>query len=176
MFQSEKQKKLSKVVFGIYVVLLVWLILFKLELNIFQCFNLRREINLIPYSYIANAWTNVQIKETVYNILIFVPLGTYVAFFKKEWNVFKKIGLIAGISLAFEILQFIFGLGGSDITDIINNTLGGAFGLLFASFLNLVFKKNSVKIVNAVGLTIEIIALGLYVYTTAWNMMYNPSF
>ena len=70
MFQSEKQKKLSKVVFGIYAVLLAWLILFKLELNIFQCFNFRREINLIPYSYIAKAGSNVQIKQTVYNLLL----------------------------------------------------------------------------------------------------------
>ena len=176
MFQSEKQKKLSKVVFGIYAVLLAWLILFKLELNIFQCVNFRREINLIPYSYIAKAGSNVQIKETVYNILIFVPLGTYVAFFKREWNVFKKIGLIAGISLAFEILQFIFGLGGSDITDIINNTLGGVIGLLFAGFLNLVFKKKSVKIVNAVGLTIEVLAISIYSYVTIWNMIYTVNY
>lgn len=42
-----------------------------------------------------------------------------------EWAFLKKFAPIAGVSLLFEVLQFIFAIVGTDITDFIGNTLGG---------------------------------------------------
>ncbi|MFK4934083.1 VanZ family protein [Lactococcus formosensis] len=47
-------------------------------------------------------------------------------------------GAIFLVSLFVEILQFIFGIGATDITDIITNTSGGLIGLL----LYHAFQKN----------------------------------
>ncbi|MEN2256314.1 VanZ family protein (plasmid) [Paraclostridium benzoelyticum] len=55
---------------------------------------------------------------------------------------YKKILPIFGVSLLFEITQFIFGLGASDITDLINNTLGGAIGILIYFILIKIFKSD----------------------------------
>jgi glycopeptide antibiotics resistance protein len=49
---------------------------------------------------------------------------------------------IFGVSILFEIIQFIFGLGASDITDLINNTLGGVIGILIYFILNKIFKSD----------------------------------
>lgn len=42
----------------------------------------------------------------------------------------KKIVPIAMVSLLFEIVQYIFAIGVTDITDFIGNTLGGVIGIV----------------------------------------------
>ncbi|WP_077321376.1 VanZ family protein [Virgibacillus proomii] len=47
----------------------------------------------------------------------------------------KKLGYIFLFSLSLEVCQYIFGLGATDITDIVTNGTGGFFrGLLFTLF------------------------------------------
>lgn len=50
---------------------------------------------------------------------------------KPNWSFLKNITVIAGVSLLFEGLQFIFAIGASDITDFMGNTLGGIIGVEF---------------------------------------------
>jgi glycopeptide antibiotics resistance protein len=60
----------------------------------------------------------------------------------------KKIALIAGVSLLFEVVQFIFAIGGSDITDLMGNTLGGIIGVgVYIVFCKL-FSTKANKILN----------------------------
>ena len=73
--------------------------------------------------------------------------------------------IIAGVSLLFELAQFAFGIGGSDITDLISNTLGGAIGIgLYAALFRLL-KEKTHKVLNIVGLigTIGVVLLVLFV-------------
>ena len=46
-----------------------------------------------------------------------------------EQPFFRRIAPVAGVSLAFELLQYAFALGVSDITDLMGNTLGGVIGI-----------------------------------------------
>jgi glycopeptide antibiotics resistance protein len=63
------------------------------------------------------------------NIIGFVPMGILLPLlFKKLSTGVKVVLTIFLISLAFEITQFIVGVGYADVDDIIQNTLGGAFG------------------------------------------------
>ena len=55
-----------------------------------------------------------------------------------ERSFLGKWGTIFLVSLFVEILQYIFGIGATDITDIITNTSGGLMGLL----LYHAFQKN----------------------------------
>lgn len=101
-----------------------------------------RSINLIPYgsSVILNG--KIDTTELIYNIIAFIPFGGYISMLKTNWSFIKRMIIIFGVSLLFEITQFIFGLGAFDITDLINNTLGGVIGILIYFILNKIFKSD----------------------------------
>lgn len=75
--------------------------------------------------------------EILFNILIFIPFGFFMGRFS-ERSFLGKWGTIFLVSLFVETLQYIFGIGATDITDIITNTSGGLMGLL----LYHAFQKN----------------------------------
>lgn len=96
-------------------------------------------------------------------MLVFVPLGVYIQFFKPQWSFIVKMFLAFCLSFIFESLQYIFAIGASDITDIIDNTLGGIAGVLLAKVLWKIFKAKSIALVNVIGLIIEVIAFALII-------------
>ncbi|PET38061.1 hypothetical protein CN514_24260, partial [Bacillus sp. AFS001701] len=78
----------------------------------------------------------------------FIPFGIYISMLKPNWSFLKKIAVIAGVSLVFEVLQFIFAIGASDITDFLGNTLGGIIGIgVYIVFCRL-FSTKANKILN----------------------------
>ena len=160
MFQSTKQKTISYIVFGVYLILLIWLVLFKFATN-FSAIPSMRNINLIPFSY--KQQTNTQLREVLYNIIVFVPLGVYVQIFKEEWKTTTKCGVVLITSFLFEVVQFIFAIGASDITDLIGNTLGGIVGILFCIIMKKITPKKYISIINGTGLFIELAGVGLMV-------------
>ncbi len=141
MFKTKQQRNLSLVIFGVYMFLLIWLILFKFTTNLKDLSHIRN-INFIPFqeSMIVNG--KLELSEIIYNILVFVPLGVYIGIFKQNWSFIKKIMPCLCLSLLFEILQFTFAIGASDITDIIGNTLGGFIGIAICILLRKFLKKN----------------------------------
>ena len=68
------------------------------------------------------------IKNTILNIILFVPLGIMLPFLWKKYNTFKAT-LVFGffMSMAIELLQ-ILTYRATDINDIIANTLGAVIG------------------------------------------------
>ena len=160
MFQSTKQKRISYVVFGIYFILLIWLILFKFATN-FSEIPRMCSINLIPFYY--KQGTNTQLREVLYNIVVFIPLGVYVQIFKEDKKITTKCLLIFLTSFLFEVIQFIFAIGASDITDLIGNTLGGILGILFCIIMKKIAPKKFIFIINALGLLIEMVGIGLLI-------------
>ncbi len=123
-----------QILFWMYAVLLVWLVLFKMD---FFVPNRPRTINWIPFFYQFKQHTAYM--EGMANLLAFVPLGLYL---KMAGVSAKKIILGgAAVSLAFEVIQFAFAMGVSDITDLITNTLGTACGVWAYLLLRKVAKK-----------------------------------
>ncbi|MBU3128954.1 VanZ family protein [Clostridium tagluense] len=117
-------------------------------------------INLTPFysimEYIsgrfANAFSNV-----VGNIVIFIPLGTYLSLFKNDKRVITNLLLIFIVSLFVEIIQGLLGIGASDIDDIILNYLGGVIGILGYKFLLFILRDEkkvhtAITILSAIGL------------------------
>lgn len=116
-------KPLSRVVFAAYLLALAWLVLFKLSFDLTAVFAPhRRTINLVPFQS--------SVRETIYNLVAFIPYGLLLCVNVKRANPRRKLALIFGSSLAVEVLQFLGAIGISDITDVITNTLGGLLGLL----------------------------------------------
>lgn len=129
MTENTKQNKLTEVLFAVYLIAIVWILLFKLGVH-FSYMGNSRIINLLPYREPLFLHGKFDWSETIMNVLIFVPLGIYVGILFKRWKVGKKLFLVFITSLIVEVFQYILAIGAADITDLINNTIGGIIGLM----------------------------------------------
>ena len=166
MYTKEK-KVFVYVVMGIYLLFLCWLILFKLADSIDKIPSMRG-INLIPFHYDQLSNTRFHQMEVLYNVLVFVPAGFFFSAFGKG-KVTSGIIASAMLSLCFEILQWIFALGASDITDLITNTVGGAFGTFLFFAMGKLFKGNQLKIACIIGAIFEAIFIILMIVLIILN-------
>ncbi|ENK1242778.1 VanZ family protein [Clostridium botulinum] len=134
--------------FAFYTLFLLWNIPFKYvsPLEVFSTNRyFSRTLNLIPFYDIFNGIYNGL--DIWGNIILFIPLGIYVNVISKDSRVYKSICKIFSISLIFEVSQYVFGIGASDITDIITNTIGGIVGVGIYMVIKKVF-KNDIKAKN----------------------------
>jgi len=115
---------LSRALFVAYLVILLWLVLFKFSYEPFAVIRdfQTRSLNLIPF-------TSANRSEMIANIMAFIPFGVMLGVNLKQISFIYKMLLIFAFSLAVEIVQFILAIGVTDVTDIIMNTLGGFMGL-----------------------------------------------
>ncbi|EMW6345728.1 TPA: VanZ family protein [Enterococcus faecium] len=119
----------SKFLLGIYLFFLLWLILFKLSFNLPQFLTYSySNVNLVPFSTFSFENTTV-LRETTYNLIVFFPFGVLLNVNFKRLSFSKKLGIIFLVSFLAELIQFLFGIGVADITDLITNTTGGLIGL-----------------------------------------------
>ena len=119
----------SKFLLGIYLFFLLWLILFKLSFNLPQFLTYSySNVNLVPFSTFSFENTTV-LRETTYNLIVFFPFGVLLNVNFKRLSFSKKLGIIFLVSFLAELIQFLFGIGVADITDVITNTTGGLIGL-----------------------------------------------
>ena len=110
--------------------MLIWLVLFKFSLHISHVFaHHHRSLNLIPFAAPSMVNGKINYAEMVYNCVFFIPLGLLLNVNYKKVGFLPKLAFIAGFSITAEIIQFIFAIGATDITDVITNTLGGFLGL-----------------------------------------------
>lgn len=124
----EKQRKITYGLAFLYLMIVTWIIVFKMQFS-FEDLPKLRNINLMPFGQSVIVNGKIEISEIIDNAIIFIPIGLYLSMLKKDWKIIKKIGMIASISLVFEMLQYILAIGATDITDLITNTSGGIVGL-----------------------------------------------
>lgn len=100
-----------------------------------------RSINLVPFASIAQYLTGgspgMAFGNLAGNVLIFVPVGVYLAFFRGRATVVNNALVVVGLSILVEVVQGVFAIGSSDIDDVILNSLGGVVGILAARLLAL---------------------------------------
>ena len=117
------------ILFLIYLALLVWIILFKLQFSISDLDKIR-SINFIPFHYDKEIGAAFHLTEVLENFLIFVPMGIYLQMLMPKVKLYAKIMMIAGTSFLLETTQYVLAIGRSDITDVLTNTVGGLLGLI----------------------------------------------
>ena len=159
----KKSKTLTGILAAIYLILLTWIILLKMRFSFSDLPHIRN-INLIPFhaSVIVNG--TIDFDKIINNFLVFLPVGLYTCMLKPHWNLFRKIAPAFFLSLLYEVLQYLFAIGATDITDLISNTLGGCAGVLLFVLLAKILKGRTVRILNiaAAVCTVLLIAfLGL---------------
>ncbi|MFC5447475.1 VanZ family protein [Paenibacillus aestuarii] len=154
-------------VFICYILFLVKLLLLS-RVSLGDLFNSQRtvdrSINLIPFytirEYIFSnsaAIKNFSFANVVGNIVIFIPLGTYLSLFKSDKRVITNLLFIFIVSVFVEIIQGLLGIGASDIDDIILNGLGGLVGILGYKVLLFILRNEkrvsaAITILSAIGL------------------------
>jgi glycopeptide antibiotics resistance protein len=164
--KSRPPGALTIVLFAIYALLLVGIILFKFPFQ-YQLTANGRELNLIPFAGAYADHRGFGVSEVIENVLIFVPLGIYLSMLKSEWSFRNRTLVVAATSVAFEAIQFAFGIGRADITDVLCNTVGGMVGIGLYALSTTVLKTRANRVLNIVELVVTVIALAFFAYLRA---------
>ncbi|QNF34004.1 VanZ family protein [Adhaeribacter swui] len=145
--------KLTRVLFGIYLVALFWILVLKLGVRFSYMGN--REVNFIPFGHQIFYHGRMDSGEIILNVLVFVPLGIYTGVLFAPWSFWKKLFFFFGISLTVEVIQFVMAVGAFDTTDMMTNTFGGLLGLLLFRSMEKVFKSRTKaqKYINLIAAT-----------------------
>lgn len=160
------KKGLARSLFILYLLSLIWILLFKLAFtaeDFDRLFNSRlRSINLIPFgeSLIING--QIDISEIMNNVIIFMPFGGLLGIVNKKAKWIQRIGYIFAFSLGIEVMQYVLGVGASDLTDLITNVSGGIIGLVIYNLLKKGFNENKLDHVLTVIGSILFSLIGLF--------------
>ena len=154
----KKSHFITPVLFLLYLVLLVWIILFKLQFSIADLDRMR-EINLIPFYYKEEV--SFHATEVLENVLIFVPFGIYLCLIFKKLRFSGTLFLIAGMSVLLELCQYVLAVGRSDVTDLITNVSGGLIGVfLYNTIVRLFHNQKRVDQIIIISATIVTVIVG----------------
>ncbi|WP_159601073.1 VanZ family protein [Agromyces humi] len=118
---------LLPVLFAVYLALLTWIVIWKLEIPFVGTGDLR-QLKLVPFAPSACDGASAP-SEVVVNVLLFVPFGVYLGLLAPAWSWWRSAAALAGASLAMEVVQYVLAVGSSDVTDLVTNTAGGLAGL-----------------------------------------------
>ncbi|MDE7312571.1 MAG: VanZ family protein [Eubacterium sp.] len=143
-------RKLTRCLFYIYFIVLVWIILFKMQIP-FTLVGHGRSINLVPFAGSVVVDGRIYVQEIVYNVLIFIPFGVFSGMLGHSKSAVRQLAPSFFTSLALEILQFLLAVGATDITDLLGNTFGGLIGIgIFYLFAKLCREK-VYKVLNGIA-------------------------
>lgn len=144
-------------IFSIYLVLLID--------TVFIARDARRSINLVPFQMISEHGFSLNVWG---NIIMFIPLGLYVAVQIINFTVKKSLAIIISASVTIEIMQFTFARGATDIDDLLLNTGGGFIGIcMYVAIKKIMYTKENVQHAIArlsllVGVPIILLVLVLF--------------
>lgn len=174
-----RKLNITKVLLLIYVIILTWIILFKMQFDL-EHLPYIRGINLIPFgeSVIVNG--KIYLSEIINNLIVFIPVGVYIGMIKKENKFLPKLIPIFFLTLFYEIMQFILHIGATDITDLIMNTLGGAIGIVIINGIYKLFKnkERTDKVLNVLACIctigiLSLVSILIIMNTTNNDISYN---
>lgn len=154
MMTQEKWKKITSVLFAIYLIALGWIILFKMQTSFTDLPQLR-SVKLIPFVRDGRQSS----EQFVLNFLSFIPFGIYLSMLRPKKSFAKNVMLLFLASFLIEVLQYVFAIGVSDIDDVIANTFGGVIGIFGFVILEKCLKDKTAKVLTLTALGVTIIAL-----------------
>jgi glycopeptide antibiotics resistance protein len=157
--RSNIASRLTTVLFIIYLVVICWILLFKLGVRF--SYMAERSVNLTPFKQ-----SSILTGENILNVIIFVPLGIYAGILFEAWRFIKKLLFFFLVSLIVEGLQYLMRIGAFDVTDLITNTVGGVIGLIMftgfeSAFRNRFKAQKIINIIAAAGSVVVILLLVL---------------
>ena len=155
-------RPLLAVLLATYLVMLVWLVVWKLHPPYISASGMGT-IKLVPFVSTASAGSS-STSDVMGNVLVFVPFGVYLGLLSPPRTWWRAICVIGATSVALEITQFVLGVGVTDISDVIANTGGGIVGLALVAIIGRGRAANTaLRALCVVGTAAALIALGIYV-------------
>ena len=153
------------VLFVVYLVLLTWIVLWKLAIPwVGEAALLPRPIKIVPFLPSAEAGASAPL-EVVSNILLFVPFGLYLGLLAPFWQWWKATGVFVGASLVLEIAQHLLSTGSFDITDVIVNAAGGLVALGLLALARRRFQSRTAAVITRaclIGTVLSLLAIGIF--------------
>jgi glycopeptide antibiotics resistance protein len=160
----ERGPVLLVVLFVLYLALLCWLVLWKLEPPHLGDGTVRH-VKLVPFSPDGGLDPNSP-QEVAANLLMFVPFGLYLRLLAPGWPWWRAAAVVAAASLALEITQYVLAIGWSDVTDVIVNTTGGAAGIGLITLVRRHLRARTTRVMTRIcliGTVVVLLATGLFV-------------
>jgi glycopeptide antibiotics resistance protein len=157
-------RALLVVLFLVYLVLLVWIVLWKLDVPWVGA-GAQRQIKLVPFVRTADAGPTAPF-DLIANIALFIPFGLYLGLLAPSWRWWNVAGVLVGASVALEVAQYVLAVGRSDITDVIVNTAGGLAGLGLVVMARRRYEAKTAAVMTRVclvGTVIAVVAVGVFV-------------
>ena len=148
--------------FAVYVALLAWIVLWKLEIP-FVGTGAERQVKLIPFVATARAGESDPLEVVVF---LFVPFGVYLRLLSPSCRTWVPIAVIAGASIGLEVTQYGLAVGRSDVSDVVANTVGGLVGLGLVRAADQWFHaraRTAMTWVCATETVLSVVAAGLFV-------------
>ncbi|MFC8733966.1 VanZ family protein [Luteimicrobium sp. NPDC057192] len=154
--------------FGVYLVLLVWLVLWKLDVP-WVGSGARRTVKLVPFVATDQNGPSKP-SEVLGNVLVFVPFGVYLGLLAPRrawwWTWARALGVVALTSAALEAAQYVLAVGSTDVSDVLANTAGGVAGLVVVALVRLVLRGRTAAVLTglcAVGTAVALLATAAFV-------------
>lgn len=165
-----ESRRLVEVLFAVYLAVLVWIILFKMQFSL-DVFGTLRSVNLVPFAGALFVNGAADYSEVVQNVLVFVPFGLYLGMLVEGRLVWAKLAPVFAVSLSLELMQFVFAAGATDVTDLLANTLGGAVGLGLFACARWVAGSDvrALRACNAAALACTVLFIGFFALVLAAN-------
>lgn len=127
-------------------------------------------LNLIPFIDIVNS-PFAYMKNTILNIILFIPMGFFVPAVWKNFRSFKTMFFMGlAVSLGIELLQ-IFTFRLTDIDDLITNTAGTVLGYEISRRFSFPF---SLKSVDSKGILVRYEPVLILAVTLLVSMFLKP--
>ncbi|HFU4024952.1 TPA: VanZ family protein [Streptococcus suis] len=146
-------KKLTNFLFVTYLVILTWIIVFKMDLSTLLLARYGyRSLNLIPFAGTAVYNGVLDYQEILLNVLCFIPFGIYMEMLFRKASWVQNLLVIGLVSLFYEVVQYSFMIGMADITDLLANGLGGAIGINVMYVLTSIWREQAYERMNKLAL------------------------
>jgi glycopeptide antibiotics resistance protein len=144
MVITEKTKKLALITFILYMLVLFWIIILKCNMKApisdTRALNEGKDLWQRLSEYLVNKTIKTDTKDSIVNVILFLPVGMLLPFFFKKGKYLKTCALGLLLTVFFELFQIISCYGWFTYADIIHNAAGAFIGA-FIHFLLLKIAK-----------------------------------
>ncbi len=157
--------------FVIYLAVMTWIVLFKFAVSADQLPYIR-SLNLIPFQESLIVNDRPDLSEIIMNGVVFLPFGIYLSVLLPKTAFWKKFLAFAAVSFIYEVCQYVFAIGASDITDLIMNSAGGCAGVFLFFLLRTILRsrrraETAVTVLAVAGTVVMLVLIGL---TLVYNL------
>lgn len=134
-------RKLTIFLFFVYLFILTWVIVAKMDWNLLHSSNFSWIHNPHVLLYPGVSWRTINLVPYRFNIIFFIPFSFYIKMLYPKSSGLRAIILGFILSLIYESTQYILTIGFPNITDLIDNTLGASIGVIIINIISIILKE-----------------------------------